>query len=93
MCQAVTSFQNAEARWREHKRLRQEWSRLLPRKNPYTRRWAEANFWLLASIRLRDRPQSREPGVRSSSDTPESVVLLKPVERRPFSQTPLYFTS
>ena len=68
--QAVTPIQNAEARWREHKRLRQEWNRLLPQKNPYTRRRAEAKFWLPAPIRLANRPQCRAPAVRSSSDTP-----------------------
>ena len=51
-------------------RLRQEWSRLLPQKNPYTRRRVEAQWWRPAPTRLAERPQVREPAVRSSSDTP-----------------------
>ena len=68
--QAVTPIQNAEARWQERKRVRREWSQLLPQKIPYTRRRAEAKFWLPAQIRLANRPQCRETAVRASSDTP-----------------------
>ena len=67
---AVTHIQNVETWRRECKRLRQEWSQLLPQKNPYTRRRVEAKFWLPEPIRLAERPQIREPAVRSSSDTP-----------------------
>ena len=59
--QAAAPIRNAEARWRERKRLRREWSRLLPQTNPYACRRAEANFWLPAPI--------REPAVPASSDT------------------------
>ena len=68
--QAVTPIQNTETRWREHKRLSQEWSRLLPQKNPYTRQRAEAKFWLPALIRLLNQPQSCESAVPSPPDTP-----------------------
>ena len=67
---AIAHIQNLEALRREHKRLRQEWGRLLPQKNPYTRRRAEAQFWLPAPIHLAHRPQMREPAAPASSDTP-----------------------
>ena len=67
---AIAHLRNFETLKRELKRLKQEWSRLLPEKNPYTRRRVEAKFWLPEPIPLAERPQCREPAARASSDTP-----------------------
>ena len=67
---ATLHIDDVDTSWGEAQRLRQEWGRLLPQKNPYTRRRVEAPFWLPAPIRLAERPQIREPAARSSSDTP-----------------------
>ena len=53
---AIAHIHKLETLRREHKRLRQEWGRLLPQKNPYTRRRTEAQFWLPEPIPLAERP-------------------------------------
>ena len=63
---AIAHIRNFETLKRELKRLKQEWSRLLPQKNPYTRRRVEAKFWLPEPIALAERPQCREPAARAS---------------------------
>ena len=43
---------------REQKRLTREWSRILPRDNPYTRQQVEDSFWLPEWVGEIQRPQS-----------------------------------
>lgn len=45
-------------RWREQKRLRREWTKALPSRNPYTLLHAQDLDWSPQPVRLRNRPAS-----------------------------------
>ena len=57
---ATATIRDDSLRRREHKRLTREWSRALPRENPYTRQQVEDSDWLPQRLRLTSRPQSRQ---------------------------------
>ena len=63
---AITAFvndstrriHNDSARYRERKRLRREWTRILSQNNPYTRQQVEDSEWMPERVHLQRRPQS-----------------------------------
>ena len=57
--QATAAVVDEDSWSQEQERLTQEWSALLPEKNPYTRRQVEDPDWLPARIPLAERPQCR----------------------------------
>ena len=54
--QATAAVVDEDSWSQEQERLTQEWSELIPQKNPYTRRQIEEDFWRPARIHLTDRP-------------------------------------
>lgn len=54
---ATERIQDVPALLREQKRLTREWSRLLPQKNPYTRRQCETPDWFPDLVPLPQRPR------------------------------------